>query len=75
VAEREQSVRVEARHYGRLASFPPYVGGDDDEIDEWQAICACGWFGKKSEYVTAAHLELVAHLNRALAAQVNGSDG
>lgn len=50
-------------HYGRLDSFPPYVGGDDDEIDEWQAICECGWKGKKTKIVGVAQIELITHLN------------
>lgn len=49
--------------HGRLEAFPPYVGGDDDEIDEWQPACDCGWTGKRTEHITVAFSDLVDHLN------------
>lgn len=55
-----------SNHRGTLDSFPPYVGGDDDTIDEWQAECMCGWRGVKTDSVTRAHMDLIAHLNGAL---------
>ncbi len=56
-----------SEHHGRLDSFPPYVGGDDDTIDEWQAECACGFRGRKTPHTTVAYGELVEHLNEVLA--------
>lgn len=54
-------------HYGRVESFPPYVGGDDDDIDEWQAECKCGWKAERRwEHVGGAHIDLIKHLNEAI---------
>ena len=53
-------------HHGRLDAFPPYVGGDDDEIESWRASCVCGFRGTETESVTRAHMELIDHLNGAL---------
>jgi hypothetical protein len=58
-------------HYGHMESYPPYVGGDDDEIDGWQATCMCGWAGVQTPSVSRAHIELIEHLNGAL----RGCDG
>lgn len=55
-----------AQHYGNLKSFPPYVGGDDDEITSWQAECACSFRGRETPHLSVANGELVAHLNEAL---------
>lgn len=51
------------RHNGRLNSFPPYIGGDDDEITGWQAICVCGFHGRETEFQSVAYGELITHLN------------
>ena len=53
-------------HYGHMRSYPPYVGGDDDEIDGWQATCVCGWSGTETEVLARAHIEMIDHLNKAL---------
>jgi hypothetical protein len=51
-------------HFGRLESFPPYVGGDDDEISEWQGECSCGWRAeRKWSHVAGAYDDVVKHLN------------
>lgn len=63
-------------HFGRLDSFPPYVGGDDDDISEWQAICDCGeWKGRRTPHVTVAQGELVEHLNSVLSPIPEGVRG
>lgn len=46
-----------------LKSLPPYVGGDDDSIDGWQATCVCGFNGRETEYQSVAYYELITHLN------------
>jgi hypothetical protein len=61
------------RHYGRVESFPPYVGGDDDDIDEWEAQCDCGWVAeRKWDYVTSAYIDIIDHLNSVINIQLCG---
>lgn len=55
---------MQPEHNGRVESFPPYVGGDDDSIDEWQAVCTCGWrAARRWNHVTGAHMDVIQHLN------------
>lgn len=51
------------KHFGRLNLFPPYVGGDDDEITSWRPECNCGFKGRETEFITLAYSELTDHLN------------
>ncbi len=66
MSDREAEIR--AKCHGHLRSFPPYVGGDDDEVDGWQGECMCGWKGRETEFSGVAQGELARHLNESISA-------
>jgi hypothetical protein len=62
-----------AEHHGTVETFPPYIGGDDDEIDEWRAQCQCGYRGRKWTHSVGALSDLVDHLNGVVRGTPTGS--
>ena len=62
---------------GHLDSDPPYVGGDDDEIERWRATCCCGWKAERWwDQPVSAHMDLAAHMKErstALAAELQAA--
>lgn len=52
-------------HVAHVEGFPPYVGGDDDGQDEWQASCACGWKGTMRGDSHVACMDALNHMNGA----------
>lgn len=50
--------------YGHLKTYPPYIGGDDDdEIEFYIAYCMCQWEGERRSYAEVAQHDLIRHLN------------